>query len=69
LIHRRIAHSLANAQRGAVDLIGATLNGGYRIDYTETAILMAVPIKANVASLFLDDAFNEADYRTRAIRC
>ena len=68
LIHRRVAHPLANAKRGAVDLIGAALDGSYRINHAEAAILVAVPVKTDVAALFLDDVFDKADHRTRAVR-
>src|SRR5260370_650538 len=49
-------------------LIRPTLNRRYGVDYTQPAILMAVPIQSDISTLFLNNALYEPHDRTRAIR-
>jgi hypothetical protein len=58
LIHRRVANSLADAQGCAMHTIGAAFDGRNRIDQTQAAILMAMPVYPNVFPL-LGDYFTD----------
>ena len=51
-----------------MNLVRSTLNRCDRVDDTETAILMAVPVETYAAALFFDDALHELDHGTRAVR-
>ena len=50
LIERRVADALADAERGAVDAIGAVLDREDRVDDAEPAIVVAVPVDADVGA-------------------
>ena len=50
LIERRVADALADAERGAVDAIGAVLDREDRVDDAEAAIVVAVPVDADVGA-------------------
>src|SRR5687767_8454186 len=47
LVHRRVADALADAERGAVDLVGAALDGRDGVDDAEAPILVPVPVEAD----------------------
>src|SRR6266498_4039963 len=51
-----------------MNLIRAGLNCSDRVDDTQTAILMPVPIEPDVATLFLDNVLHKSNHRPRAIR-
>ena len=48
-----------------MDLIGTRLNSGQRIDDTQTAVLVPVPVETNIAALLVDDAFYKSHDRAR----
>ena len=49
-LHRRVADALADAERGAVDAIGAELERPEGVDEREAAIVVAVPVDADVGA-------------------
>ena len=51
LIERSIANAFANAQRRAVHSIGAVLDREDRIDHSEAAIVVTVPVDADIRAV------------------
>src|SRR5262249_36845682 len=51
LIERRIANALADSQGGTMDLVSATFDRCDRIDNSQAAVLMTVPIETHSFAL------------------
>src|SRR5260370_827100 len=67
LIHGCVADALAHAQRRAVNLICAAFDCRERIDHTQSAVLMSVPVQAHLLALLVDYSAHKLNYFARTI--
>src|SRR5260370_8756887 len=65
LIHGCVADALAHAQRRAVNLICTAFDRRERIDHTQSAVLMSVPVEAHLLALLVDYSAHKLNYFPR----